>query len=106
MADESWGLKHVCQFCNALFYDMGKEEPVCPSCGKPHDKFEALRLKSIQMDEQEDDSSADSNIDELEQEAGLDSDDTDVVLEDTSDLDSDYDMNVVDTGKKNDESES
>ena len=34
MVKESWGKKHVCPFCGAMFYDMKKEVVVCPKCSK------------------------------------------------------------------------
>ena len=33
MAKAEWGNKHVCQNCEARFYDLRKEPAVCPSCG-------------------------------------------------------------------------
>lgn len=29
----SIGAKHVCESCGTKFYDMGKEDPICPKCG-------------------------------------------------------------------------
>ncbi len=34
MAKESWGKKHICPFCQTVFYDMKKEVIVCPKCSK------------------------------------------------------------------------
>ena len=28
------GSKRVCPFCGAVFYDLKKPDPACPSCGK------------------------------------------------------------------------
>lgn len=28
-----WGSKHICQDCEAKYYDMGRSPIVCPSCG-------------------------------------------------------------------------
>ena len=33
MAKEEWGTKHTCGACEAIFYDLMKPAPVCPSCG-------------------------------------------------------------------------
>jgi uncharacterized protein (TIGR02300 family) len=33
LAKPEWGLKHTCQHCGALFYDMRKSPPTCPKCG-------------------------------------------------------------------------
>ena len=32
MAKPEWGKKHTCSTCEAVFYDMKKTEPSCPSC--------------------------------------------------------------------------
>ena len=29
----SIGIKHVCESCGSKFYDLGKEDPLCPKCG-------------------------------------------------------------------------
>ncbi|MDR1476979.1 MAG: TIGR02300 family protein [Rickettsiales bacterium] len=34
MARDARGKKHVCPYCAAMFYDMGREPAVCPKCGK------------------------------------------------------------------------
>ena len=34
MVKESWGKKHICPFCGAMFYDMKKEVVVCHKCQK------------------------------------------------------------------------
>ena len=33
MAKPEWGMKHTCQHCGALFYDLKKSPPACPKCG-------------------------------------------------------------------------
>lgn len=33
MAKPEWGTKRDCASCNAHFYDLGKNPPVCPKCG-------------------------------------------------------------------------
>ena len=33
MAKYEWGTKHTCNACGAIFYDMMKSSPSCPSCG-------------------------------------------------------------------------
>ncbi len=33
MAKHEWGTKHTCSSCGAIFYDMLKSSPSCPSCG-------------------------------------------------------------------------
>ena len=34
MYKESWGLKRICPMCSKQYYDLGREELVCPECGK------------------------------------------------------------------------
>ena len=48
MVKESWGKKHVCPFCGAMFYDMKKEVVVCPKCLKnlsQEDELEFIKKK-------------------------------------------------------------
>ncbi|MBZ0325243.1 MAG: FYDLN acid domain-containing protein [Alphaproteobacteria bacterium] len=33
MSKANWGKKRACQSCDARFYDMNRERPVCPKCG-------------------------------------------------------------------------
>ena len=33
VAKHEWGTKHTCSACDAVFYDMMKFPPSCPSCG-------------------------------------------------------------------------
>ena len=32
-----WGLKRICASCNARFYDMRKQPIICPKCGSTFD---------------------------------------------------------------------
>ena len=48
MVKESWGKKHVCPFCGAMFCDMKKEVVVCPKCSKnlsQEDELEFIKKK-------------------------------------------------------------
>ena len=33
MVKPEWGMKHTCQHCGAIFYDMRKSPATCPKCG-------------------------------------------------------------------------
>lgn len=33
MTEAKLGSKHECPSCSTKFYDLGKTDPVCPSCG-------------------------------------------------------------------------
>ena len=38
------GKKHICPFCNAMFYDMNKEIHNCPKCKKALSKDDELEF--------------------------------------------------------------
>lgn len=38
------GKKHICPFCNAMFYDMNKEVVNCPKCKKVLSKDDELEF--------------------------------------------------------------
>lgn len=44
------GVKHVCASCGAKFYDLGKEDPMCPKCG-----WSELSASLSEVDEFDDD---------------------------------------------------
>ena len=44
MVKESWGKKHICPFCGAMFYDMKKEVVVCPKCQKSLSHEEEMKF--------------------------------------------------------------
>jgi uncharacterized protein (TIGR02300 family) len=37
VAKPEWGIKRVCYGCSTKFYDLEKEEIICPSCGDVFD---------------------------------------------------------------------
>jgi uncharacterized protein (TIGR02300 family) len=41
----NWGLKRTCQSCGARFYDLNKEEIVCPKCSAEFDPEAILKTK-------------------------------------------------------------
>ena len=45
MAKTEWGLKRICPNCRARYYDMKKNPPVCPSCGKVFDPESQTRTR-------------------------------------------------------------
>ncbi len=45
MSKAEWGLKRVCPSCNARYYDMKKNPPVCPSCGTTFDPENLVRSR-------------------------------------------------------------
>ncbi|MHA7837322.1 MAG: FYDLN acid domain-containing protein [bacterium] len=106
------GYKWSCFSCQAKFYDLGKEEPICPKCGadqrdrppeEPRTQVETPKPKVVRpmaqlLDEEEPTPDVEEDIpieehaaaemfDETDaDEAGLDIDDVDLV--DEADLDS------------------
>ncbi len=50
MVKESWGKKHICPFCNSLFYDMKQPVLSCPKCKKnltTDDELEFIKKKTF-----------------------------------------------------------
>lgn len=45
MAKPEWGVKRFCHSCGAAYYDMRKEQPVCPKCGAAYDPEAILKSK-------------------------------------------------------------
>jgi uncharacterized protein (TIGR02300 family) len=45
VAKSEWGLKRVCPNCGIRYYDMKKNPPVCPSCGKVFDPESQVRTR-------------------------------------------------------------
>ena len=44
MVKESWGKKHICPFCGAMFYDMKRDVVVCPKCQKKLSQEEEIKF--------------------------------------------------------------
>ena len=41
------GNKHVCKHCGCKFYDLKKEQPICPKCGATQEeKQKAKKIKN------------------------------------------------------------
>lgn len=47
VVSESGGLgkKHTCYSCNTKFYDLGKEEKICPKCGADQNTRPTVKVK-------------------------------------------------------------
>lgn len=121
MAKPEWGVKRICANCNARYYDMRKDPPVCPSCGTVFDPEALLKSRRARPTPVEDMKKAPvvveddelelevgdgiEGLEEAEAEAGVEGleDDTepgtdeeeDVLLEDASELGEDDDMDEV-----------
>lgn len=94
MTKPNWGLKRTCQSCGARFYDLNKEEIVCPKCEAEFDPEAILKTKRAKAPaavarpvavvpaepaEAED-------LDPIEEEVVESDDKEDEVIEDTSEL--------------------
>ncbi len=65
MVKDSWGKKHICPFCGAMFYDMKKDVIVCPKCSKnlsPEDELEFIKKKKKAEINVKDDQLEDLNV--------------------------------------------
>ena len=110
MAKPELGIKRTCMSCSAKFYDLNKEEILCPACGAEFDPESATKLKRGRNAPANDDKPAkeakkekpsEEESDDLD--VDLDDDDEDV-LEDTSDLDDDDDVPGVSKSEDDDDS--
>jgi len=101
-----WGTKRTCQSCSARFYDLQKSPATCPKCGAIFEQSTGNRRTRGRASTA--DKSADLPLDDiilvedLELDVELvdaeDDDDTDPLMEDTSDLGEDLDdLDVLDT---------
>ena len=45
MSKPEWGTKRTCQSCGAHFYDLRKDNIVCPKCGATYDPEAVLKSR-------------------------------------------------------------
>ena len=106
MVQEELGLKHQCQKCDALFYDLNKSPIICPACGITHDVEAARKLQRAQAMINEE-NTAEEGDDLLavvdDDDEIMTSSDDDTIIEDTSDLDSGDDDIGVDINTNDDD---
>ncbi len=74
MTHPKYGHRYTCFSCSVKFYDLGKEEPVCPKCGadqrkapkKPSAKSaKPAVIPDYDNDEAEEDTDSDSEGDDI-----------------------------------------
>ena len=122
MAKAEWGIKRTCPNCSTRYYDLNKEEIICPKCGTPYDPEALLKSRrarpapvddtkksaaKIVRDDEEievdgelevaveiEDPDADLEVDDLEVVEGEDEAE-DVLLEDAAELGGDEIEDVV-----------
>lgn len=92
MPKDEWGVKRVCPNCEGRFYDMQKEEMVCPYCGNEFSLESLLSDKpAIDKAEAKSEKPKEDSVDDTD--VVLDDDDSDIEVDDTL-LDDDDDDNV------------
>jgi uncharacterized protein (TIGR02300 family) len=107
MSKPEWGIKRICQNCNARFYDMCRQPIVCPKCSTTFDpdvfvkkrrgRPPASEVKPVPVPAE-----IEENLDiELEEDlAPLE--DGEGLLEDTSDFGEDEDVVGIETSSDED----
>ena len=117
MAKPEWGTKRVCLNCGARFYDLGRAQIVCPSCGTPFDLESAGRAKRTRTvaarapeaeGVAEADEEAEADVEEAEAEGAVEAEEEEEeeegLIEDASELGDDDDMSdVIDSDSDGDE---
>lgn len=93
MPKDEWGVKRVCPGCEGRFYDLQKEDMLCPYCGN---EFTLASLTSDKPSLEKADTKAKAEKSDAVDDADVvldDDDDTDIEVDDTL-LDDDDDDNV------------
>ena len=74
MAKPEWGTKRICPSCGTRYYDLLREQVICPKCSTPYDPeafLRARRSRTVAPVEKElapvgDDADVDTDTDEVE----------------------------------------
>lgn len=94
MATAKLGTKRICGKCTAKFYDLGKEEIVCPKCQTTYDptatKLKRKKINSMEKATESKESNDDLLVDNATETI------LDDVLDDTSDLETGDDLQTGD----------
>src|SRR5580704_5877648 len=80
LAKPEWGTKRICPSCGTRYYDLMREQVICPKCSTPYDPeafLKARRLRPVAPVEREvapvgDDAEADADIEVEETEVAED----------------------------------
>ena len=100
MAKAELGMKLTCESCGARFYDLNKQPSLCPKCGTANARpviFKASRRPSEEAKKQAALAAAKPPAPAVEEdtaEPAEDGGDDEAVIEDTSDLGADDDVEV------------
>lgn len=107
MAKPEWGLKRICLGCGARFYDMKRDPINCPKCDARFDPTAVTRprrsraaavaaadaAKKVEAEAKNSDSD-DAELD-TDLDVGVEDDEDDPLIEDTSDLNEEDDVSGV-----------
>ena len=96
------GKKHICQSCDALFYDLKNKPIICPKCGtevkarslsKPR---RSIKRTPKPIEKKVDETVVvESGVENLDVDVVVEDKDEDDLIEDMSDIDDDDDMSEV-----------
>lgn len=104
MAKAELGMKLTCESCGARFYDLNKQPGICPKCGTANARPVIFKASRQRPNEERDKLAAakaaaaaaakpDVDEDDVDVDTG-DDDEDEAVIEDTSDLGEDDDVDV------------
>jgi uncharacterized protein (TIGR02300 family) len=94
------GMKLTCESCAARFYDLGKQPAICPKCGAQNQRPQVFRSRRPSEEAREKRAAipvaaVKKPVDEPTAEPDGDAEEEEDVIEDTSDLGEDDEVEVV-----------
>ena len=96
---EQLGMKLTCESCGARFYDLNKTPGICPKCGTANSRPAVFKTRSRPTPEEKRAPAVVAKPVPAEEEDALpeaeEDDEEEAVIEDTSDLGEDDDVEVV-----------
>ena len=109
MVKPEWGIKRTCQSCGARFYDLKHDPIICPKCQAVFDVEALQRPKRPRptpvVEEAPKVVETPEDVDAVDEEAGIEEEEQEAVIEDTSELGEDDDdmAEVIDKVEDEDE---
>jgi len=103
VAKAELGMKLTCESCGARFYDLNKTPGVCPKCGTANARPVIFKASRRPAEDREKAAAAAAKLaaapkpvaeDDVEEVVAGDDDEDEAVIEDTSDLGEDDDVDV------------
>jgi uncharacterized protein (TIGR02300 family) len=101
LAKPEWGLKRTCQSCSARFYDLNRDQIICPKCGAVYDAEAILKsrrgrpIAPEKVEKPKPEKPKPAVEDEELEDVEADDDEDESVLEDASELGEDDDIGPV-----------